>query len=271
LTEPFAEYAPEAERDFLFLGMTILGRRSVPAVKAVDHSYFKFQMNREGGWCERNKLEDASGKPLKISSVRLRVTYLSRIYIKHGQLSKVSTDAVHAMADTTVGYLANTSTKHIHDQTVRDGIRASIAVVKRPSVLSIDDPVAGSKELNIPVDKVRAILKGEMDVLFNACKDVLNRPGGTPNTFCSKPWECFGCSNIVITRHVLPRVFAFLKHAESMKAVLGAEEWKGMFSQAVELIRADVLPRFSENVLANAKRRAAVQQFYIPIELKGNL
>jgi hypothetical protein len=56
-----------------------------------------------------------------------------------------------------------------------------------------------------------------------------------------------------------------------MKAVLGAEEWKGMFSQAVELIRADVLPRFSENVLANAKRRAAVQQFYIPIELKGNL
>ena len=139
-----------------------------------------------------------------------------------------------------------------------------------PGVLPTNDPVAGSNELGIPVEKVRSILKGEMDVLFNACKDVLNRPGGPPNTFCGKPWECFGCSNTVITRHVLPRVYAFLNHAESMKVELGAVEWTSMFSRAVDLIRADVLPRFSEHVLETAMRRAAAQQFYIPIELKGN-
>jgi hypothetical protein len=270
LTAPFAKHAPDADRDFLFLGMTIFTRSPAPMVKAIEHSYFKYQMNRAGGWCERNKLEDASGRIFQISSVRLRVTYLSRIYIQHGQLAKVSTDAVHSLADTTVDYVANESTKHIHDQTVRDGINDAIAIVKKPIVLPTNDPVEGSNELSIPVEKVRAILKGEMDVLFNACKDVLNRPGGTPNTFCGKPWECFGCGNTVITRHVLPRVFAFLNHAETMKAELGAVEWKNMFSRAVNLIRADVLPRFSENVLATAKSRAAARQFYIPIELKGN-
>lgn len=270
LTAPFAKHAPEAERDFLFLGMTIFTRSPTPMVRAIDPSNFKDQMNREGGWCERNKLEDASGKRFRISSVRLRVTYLSRQYIQHGQLSKVSTDAVHSIAQTTVGYVANASTKHIHDQTLRDGINEAIAVAKRPTVLPTNDPVAGSNELNIPVEKVRAILKGEMDVLFNACKDVLNRPGGTPNTFCGKPWECFGCGNTVITRHVLPRVFAFLNHAESMKAEIGTLEWKSMFSRAVDLIRTDVLPRFSESVLETARRRATAQRYYIPIELKGN-
>ncbi len=270
LTAPFAKHAPKAERDFLFLGMTIFTRSPTPMVKALDHSYFKYQMNREGGWCERNKLEDASGKTFQISSVRLRITYLSRKYIQHGQLSKVSNDAVHSLADTTVGYVANSSTKHIHDQTVRDGIKDAIAIVKKPAVLPTNDPVAASIELGIPVENVRSILRGEMDVLFNACKDVLNRPGGAPNTFCGKPWECFGCGNTVITRHVLPRVFGFLNHAESMKFELGAVEWKSMFSPAVDLIRADVLPRFSDSVLETAKRRAAAQQFYIPIELKGN-
>ncbi|MFZ5526452.1 MAG: hypothetical protein ACOZE7_07320 [Pseudomonadota bacterium] len=55
-----------------------------------------------------------------------------------------------------------------------------------------------------------------------------------------------------------------------MKVELGAVEWTSMFSRAVDLIRADVLPRFSEHVLETAMRRAAAQQFYIPIELKGN-
>ncbi|MGN7876739.1 hypothetical protein ACTJKJ_24555 [Roseateles sp. 22389] len=270
LTAPLVKHAPDPDRDFLFLGMTIFTRSPAPMVKAIDPSYFKYQMNRKGGWCERNNLEDASGRTFQISSVRLRVTYLSRKYIEHGQLSKVSNDAVHSLADTTVGYVANASTKHIHDQTVRDGINDAIATVKKPTVLPTNDPAAGSSELSVSAEKIRAMLNGEMDVLFNACKDVLNRPGGPPNTFCGKPWECFGCGNTVITRHVLPRVFAFLNHAESMKAELGAAEWKSMFSRAVDLIRADVLPRFSESALETAKRRAAAQRFYIPIELKGN-
>lgn len=270
LTAPFVKHAPEAERDRLFLGMTIFTRSPVPMVKAIDPSYFKFQMNCDGGWCDRNKLKDASCKRFQISSVRLRVTYLSRKYIQHGQLSKVSNDAVHSLTDTTVGYIANASTKHIHDQTVRDGINDAIASVYKPIVLPTNDPVAGSNELSIPAEKVRAILNGEMDVLFNACKDVFNRPGGPPNTLCGKPWECFGCANTVITRHALPRVIAFLNHAEDMKAELGADEWKSMFSRAVDLIRTDVLPRFSESVLETAKRRAAAQLFYIPIALKGN-
>ena len=135
LTAPFAKHAPEAERDSLFLGMSIFTRSPTPMVKAIDHSYFKYQMNREGGWCERNKLKDASGKNFQISSVRLRVTYLSRKYIEHGQLSKISTDAAHSMADTTLGYVVNASTKHIHDQTARDGIKDAIAIVKKPVVL----------------------------------------------------------------------------------------------------------------------------------------
>ncbi|MFT3856554.1 MAG: hypothetical protein QM742_03245 [Aquabacterium sp.] len=270
LTAPFTKHAPEAERDFLFLGMTIFTKNPKQMVKALDHSYFKYQMNREGGWCERNELKDASGKILQISSVKLRVTYLSRKYIQHGQLSKVSNDAVHSLADTTVGYVANSSTKHIHDQTVRDGVNDAIAIVQKPVILPTNNPIEGSNELSAPVEKVRAILKGEMDVLFNACKDVFNRPGGAPNTLCDRTWECFGCGNTVITRHVLPRVFAYLNHAESMKAELGEVEWKSMFSRAVDLIYADVLPRFSQNVLENAKRAATTQQFYIPIELKGN-
>lgn len=269
LTAPLVKHAPPGDKDLLFLGLTLHTSKS--SVKAIDPVYFKYQMNHNRGWCKKNNLLNDMGETFQISAVRLRVTYLTRKYIKHGQLSKISQDAVHSLADTSVGYIANASTKLIHEQAVRDGIKSSIAAIKKPTVLPIDDPTSAAKELNKAPNEAKAILRGEVDVLFNACKDIMNRPGGPPHTFCDRPWSCFGCGNTVITRHVLPRVFGFLNHAESMKVSLGVEEWKELFSRSVNLIHADVLPRFSDSVLKIAQARASTQRFYIPIALKGNL
>lgn len=269
LTEPLVQWAPEGDKQSLFLGLTVRATQGNP-IKALDPSYFKSQMNRKGGWCERQEIMDVKGKVLKISAIRLRTTYLSLKYVKHGQLAKVSSDAAHAIADTSVGYVANEATKHLHHQAVRAGQRSVVALATKPTVLDTMNVAVVSEKLELSPETARRMLRGEMDVLFNACKDIMNRPGGAPNTQCQKPWQCFGCGNSVITRHTLPRVIAFQQHADRMRLKLPLHDWNAMFGAQMKFIREDVLPRFSERVIQRAITQVEDLIFYIPMELGGH-
>lgn len=266
ITEPLVKLANPEHRDLLFLGFT-LHVRNADNVKPLDPSYIKAQMNRENGWCEQFQLLGNNGLPLKISLRRLRVFYLTSRYKNSGQLSKVSRDAAHTLSRTSVGYVLNESTKHIHERATEDGIKAALRAA-RPTVIIENKKRKASLQLKTTEAVAESILRGEQDVFFASCRDFYNRPGGPADTACSKPWECFECSNAIITRHVLPKVIAFRDFVEQQKTELSQEDWIKKFGSVWSVITQSILPQFSTSAISEAEQFAAQGKLYIPLALK---
>lgn len=266
ITEPLVRHAADGSENDLFLGLTVRGHGRDP-IKSLDPSYIKFQMNREGGWCEQNELASEQGQALKISLRRMRVYYMTKRYQRHGQLAKVSRDAAHTLSRTTVGYVHNESTKHIHERAIEEGIRAARALTF-PIVLQDASGPEAAKVLGSTEEVAAKILKGEQDVYFAACRDFYNRPGGEPGVRCDKPWSCLKCSNCIITRHVLPRVLAFRDFMVQQRAELVIEDWRQKFGDAWHVLTNEVLPKFSVEALSEAERHVAEGGLYIPLAFK---
>lgn len=267
ITEPLVRHTSPEDREKLFLGLTIDTSYGSEPVKSPDPSYIKYQMNREGGWCDQRELLDEHGRPLRVSLRRWRVFYLTNRYKKTGQLSKVSRDAAHTLGRTTVGYVNNESTKHLHERAVEAGIQCARSL-SRPMVVVHDDPQAAAKLLGTDEAAATRILEGKQDVIFASCKDFYNRPGGQPNTRCDKPWLCFLCPNAIITRHVLPRVVAFRDFMLKQRDELISADWNAKFGESWHVLTHDVLPKFSPEAIAEAERLARDAVLYIPLALK---
>lgn len=266
VTEPLVRHALPDNQGYLLLGLTIDGQGREP-VKPLDPAYIKAQMNREEGWCDQCELTDEHGKPLRVSLRRWRVFYLTNRYKKTGQLGKVSRDAAHTLGSTTVDYVANDATKHVHEQAVRNAQQEARALA-RPKVVPDEIPQSAATILGTDSATAGKILRGDQDVLFASCKDFYNRPGGQPNTPCDKPWGCFVCSNAIITRHVLPRVVALRDFIEKVRNELSKEDWSAKFGQVWHVLTNDVLPRFPVEVVAEAERLARDQVLYIPLAMR---
>ncbi len=267
ITEPLVRFAEPEDKELLFLGFTLKSRLG-STVKRLDPAYIKYQMNRDGGWADRNGLVDDSGAPLKISLRRWRVFYLTLRYKRTGQLGRVSRDAAHTLSRTTISYLDNQGTKHIHEQATEAGIKAAVNLA-RPAVLP-DESVARAAELLGTSEPVATgILKGEQDVFFASCKDFYNRPGGPENTPCDKPWGCLECSNAVITRHVLPRVCAFKNFMAEERRAMPEGDWDAKFGKAWQILQESIFPKFSAQALSEAEAYAANERLYIPLALKA--
>lgn len=266
ITAPLVRYAKPEFQELLFLGFTVKGQGREP-VKPIDPVYIKAQMNRAGGWCTKNNLMDAHGRQIRISLRRFRVYYLSLRYKKHGQLSKVSRDAAHTLAQTTVSYVANASTKHIHERSVEAGIRAAREVAK-PTVVVSDSPDEASQAIGASKTKTERVLRGEQDVFFAACRDFYNRPGGEENVPCDKPWNCLTCPNAIVTRHLLPRVLAFRDFMAEQRKELEPDDWALKFSEAWQVVHEDILPKFSAETIEEAERYAASERLYIPLSIR---
>ncbi|WP_137860834.1 hypothetical protein [Variovorax sp. 3P27G3] len=283
LTEPLVTFASPADKNFLLLGLTIKGHGSRP-VKPVDATYLKYQMNGEGktspsfdgqvlegvarmGWCYQRELKTDAGDDLIASMRRLRVSYLTNRYRRTGQLAKVSRDAVHSVPRTTVPYIDNDATKHLHDEAIERGIKAArnLAVV---AVVSDEDPVTASESLGVDLATATRLLSGKQDVFFAACRDFFNRPDGPSNTPCDRAWACLFCSNAVITTHVLPRLIKFRDFVNAQRAVLPDSEWSIRFAEVAEVMHKDVFPNFSSSAIAHAEGLAAEEVLYLPLEFK---
>jgi hypothetical protein len=262
ITEPCIAHCDEKDRDNLLIGFSL--RAKSGTFQSPDECYTKYQMNRIGGWTQRQGLKDCNGERLRISSHRLRTTYLTKRYLKHGVLSRVSRDAKHESSRTTLGYLDNDATKHIHEAAVADGI-ADARAVANIVVLSDNDPISAAKSLGVSIQSAKNILSGEQDLFFNACKDINNRPGGPANTPCTAAFQCLECGNCAITSHVMPRIIAFKRYAVGERETLSSEAWKEKFGKVVTIIDRHIVPKFSKETLAEAERSADSEKLYIPL------
>lgn len=267
ITEPLVRHASPEDQNKLLLGLTIRGHGAAP-VKPLEASYVKYQMNRDGGWCDQYDLRDQHDNRLKASLRRWRVYYLSQRYKKHGQLSKISRDAAHTFARTSVGYVNNDSTQHIHERAIEAGIQ-SARDVAAPIVIKDESPKSVARTIGASEMIAAKVLRGEQDVFFASCKDIYNRPGGKLNTPCDRPWGCLKCANAVITRQVLPRVLAFRDFMAQQRIELAPEDWEEKFAQPWFAIANEILPKFSESTIADAQRLSCEEILYIPLAFKA--
>ena len=268
LTEPLVRFAAAEDRNLVLLGLTMRTHNTEP-VKRLHPSTFKVQMNhqRERGesWCSRWGLTTEYGEPFAISTRRLRVNYLSARYLRTGQLSRVSRDAAHTLARTTIPYVENPSTRPFHEESIERAIKSARAVAS-PTIVASEHAV---EVLGADEQMAARIRTGEQDVFFAACRDFYNRPGGAPNTPCDRPWGCFFCSNAVITSHVLPRVVKFRDFMKSQRQLVPRADWIEKFGKVWQVVEGEVLPSFTSEAIAHAEALATHEVLYVPLHFKG--
>src|SRR3546814_6979497 len=64
------------------------------------------------------------------------------------------------------------------------------------------------------------------------------------------------CPNAVITARKLPAILAFLAFVEEQRPSLPASDWAAKFGRVHSRITTQVLPVFSDAVIADARRRS---------------
>lgn len=267
LTEPLVRFAPEEDKPYLFIGLSI-NYRCTP-VSRLKIEYCLYQFNAEDkkltGWSAKHDLKDDNGKRLKISFRRTRVSHKTRMYKKTGNLAKVSRDAKHANMSTTATHYINTeATKHIHEETIST---TQDELIDLFTGLVVDeqlnsDPISTIQDhCDIPKSTANNVLIGKQDVFISSCKDFYNKPGGTPGKPCDLPWSCFTCKNAVWTSHILPRVIAFLQFIESQRSLLTTSDWLNKFEIPYLIIKKKILPCFSQETIDWAYRNTDTPLF----------
>ena len=123
-------------------------------------------------------------------------------------------------------------------------------------------PVAGAAA-------VAALLGGEQDVWLASCGGFYASPFGTEGEACPSPfWGCLECSNAVITGRKLPALLSFLSFIRTQRQALTEADWTTKFGRVHGRIADQILPRFSESEIDEARQAAAADPrlIYLPPE-----
>ena len=122
----------------------------------------------------------------------------------------------------------------------------------------------------MPLATVGPLLDGEQDVWLAACAGFHNSPFAEAGSPCAQPfWGCLDCPNAVITVRKLPAILAFLAFVEEQRLSLPATDWAAKFGRVHARITAQVVPAFSDAVIADARRQMESERLYLPPEARA--
>jgi hypothetical protein len=163
------------------------------------------------------------------------------------------------------------SLRPLHEATIADAFSEVVAAAG-PIVLSPDTESRWREGAESPAqtDDLSKLLDGDQDVWLAACSGFHNSPFAQTGSPCSQPfWGCLECRNAVITARKLPAILAFLGFIEDERAGLSAFDWSIKFGRAHARITQQILPAFSEDLIALARSEAAREALYLPPEVRA--
>ena len=222
---------------------------------------------------ERHAIVDDAGQPLRLLLSKLRKTHKALWYAKtQGDLSRFAIG--HTPEVAARHYADLPSLRHLHEQAVADGLTDALTSALRPRIVTPGDEALARKDpaslqLPISVAEVRRVLSGKQDVWLASCSGFYNSPLAAEGEPCSEPfWGCLECRNAVITARKLPAIIAFLDFIVARRAAMAEADWWPKFGRAWTRITSQVLPAFSDTVLADARETAKELQHqpYLPLE-----
>lgn len=227
-------------------------------------------------WAERHRIVDDSGQPLRLLVSRLRKTHKALWYAKtQGDLGRFAVG--HTPEVAARHYADLPSLRHLHEQAVADGLNDALTSALKPRILTPDEEAVAQKnpaslKLPVPAAEVRRTLSGKQDVWLASCRGFHKSPFAAEGEPCSQPfWGCLECRNAVITARKLPAIIAFLDFIVARRAEMAEADWWPKFGRAWSRITSQVLPAFSDAVVADAREQAKrfEHQPYLPLEARA--
>ena len=201
-------------------------------------------------WVARHGIVDDLGQPLKLLLSRLRKTHKALWYLKTGG----------HMARFAVGHTPEIAARHyadipslrpLHEATIADGLEDAIGM--STSATGSPDPDDAASEDVVDTGKTPAPAIAQ-EVWLARCSGFYDSPFSKSGAPCSHPfWGCLDCRNAVITARKLPAILGFLDFILAQRMSIGAQDWAAKFGHAHERITRQVLPAFSDEVIASAR------------------
>jgi hypothetical protein len=220
-------------------------------------------------WVAAHDIVDDDGNPLHLTLSRLRKTHKALWYLKtEGHMARFAVG--HTPEIAARHYADIPSLRPLHEATVAAAL-AEVVAAAGPIVLSPDSESLWRQGADVPVqtNSAPALLDGDQDVWLAACAGFHNSPFAEAGSPCPQPfWGCLECRNAVITARKLPAIVAFLDFIEGERAGLSAADWSIKFGRAHARIIQQILPVFSEGLIARARSEAAQQSLYLPPEVR---
>ena len=237
------------------------------------HAGIRHPRERLDAWVARHRIVDDDGKPLYLLLSRLRKTHKALWYTKtEGHMARFAVG--HSREVAARHYADLPSLRPLHEAAVADAFREAVAAAM-PTIL----PPTAEQALRegpeqaaplMPPDTVDPLLDGEQDVWLAACAGFHRSPFAEVGSPCSQPfWGCLHCPNAVITARKLPAILAFLAFVEDQRQGLPGSDWMVKFGQVHARIVNQILPAFSDAVVAEARLRATDEHLYLPPETRA--
>lgn len=222
----------------------------------------KFTLNN---WTSRHCIIDDQGKPFKLLLSRLRKTHKALWYLKTGG----------HMARFAVGHTTEIAARHyadipslrpLHEASIVDGLENAFEQCNPESV----EPKADNLAREVPGDEGNnPDSLTTQEVWLAQCSGFYDSPFSKLGAPCAHPfWGCLECRNAVITKRKLPAILRFLDFILSQRSLLGAQDWAVKFGHAHDRITRQILPEFSDEVIASARTtlNANPPMAYLPPE-----
>lgn len=226
-------------------------------------------------WTHRHGLRNEQGQPLRLNLTRLRKTHKAAWYRRAGgQLDRFAVG--HTVAVAANHYADIPALRHLHEATIADAMSDALDAALRPCVLSPEEEAAvwadPEQATGLPITgaaAINAVLGGEQDVWLASCAGFYNSPFGSQGEACPSPfWGCLECSNAVITTRKLPALLAFLTFIRAQRQTLSEGDWTTKFDRVHRRIADQILPRFADAEIDEARRNATsdLTLIYLPPE-----
>jgi hypothetical protein len=227
-------------------------------------------------WTRRHAIVDDDGQPLRLLLSRLRKTHKALWYrTTEGHMARFAVG--HTVEVAARHYADIPSLRPLHEAAVADAFEEAVAAARAPILLSPEQEAdwraaPGHVDGIVAPDAVVPLLDGDQDVWLASCAGFYASPHGQPGEPCPQPfWGCLDCGNAVITARKLPAILAFLAFIEVEREGLTASDWHAKFGHVHARITSQVLPAFSEVVIAKARAALSLSppSLYLPPEARA--
>ena len=237
------------------------------------YARIRHQRERFDAWVARHHIVDDDGKPLYLLLSRLRKTHKALWYTKtEGHMTRFAVG--HSREVAARHYADLPSLRPLHEAAIADAFREALAAAM-PTVLppTAEQVLREAPEQAAPLmpsDTVGPLLDGQQDVWLAACAGFYRSPFAEVGSPCAQPfWGCFDCPNAVITARKLPAILAFLAFVEEQRRSLPASDWAAKFGRVHTRITVQILPAFSDAVIAEAHGQLESERLYLPPEARA--
>jgi len=233
-------------------------------------------------WLAEREVPTADGTVLSLDRRALRKTFFDGLAARHGGAIALIAGINQDARTTSEYYLGQNGEtpllSAIIEETQRQQTQRARGTIACALVLDSDEmsaltanPEAAAALLKMTPTEAVELLDGEdYDVYAAKCKDFLHSPFGKPGSPCpAVAWDCMRCELAVIPPSKLPNLLAVLDHFDHKRASLTVGQWEARYGVVSRIIRHDILPRFSDDVVAAARAKAEAAHLYIPPEETG--